>query len=163
MRMLMSHVHCNEIKFEVQEAKRLMSVRTTHLIYELEKETSTVCTMFWHVHVPVSRFQLVQISRKGGMNFLCVDVAAVVEIPGTLVSKKVSTYNLTSSISILCLFVDKYDFFVTSAINLEKWLEVLEVRLEIVIRVLHILVATMTLRLPFVTVSCNKDNKDCLR
>lgn len=71
MRMLMSHVHCNEIKFEVQEAKRLMSVRTTHLIYELEKETSTVCTMFWHVHVPVSRFQLVQISRKGGMNFLC--------------------------------------------------------------------------------------------
>ena len=163
MRMLMSHVHCNEIKFEVQEAKRLMNVRTTHLIYELEKETSMVCTMFWHVHVPVSRFQLVQISHKVGKNFLCVDMAAVVEIPETLVSKKVSTYILTSSICILCLFVDKYDFIVMSAINLEKWLDVLEVRLEVVIRVHHVLVAAMTFRLPFVTVSCNKDSKDCLR
>lgn len=107
-----------------------MSVRTTHLIYELGKETSMVCTMFWHVHVPVSRFQLVQISHKVGTNFLCVDMAAVIEIPGTLVLKKVSTYNLTSSICILCLFVDKYDFFVMSAINLEKWLEVLEVKFK---------------------------------
>lgn len=51
------------------------------------------------------------------MNFLYVDVAAVEEIPGTSVSEDVSTYNLTSSICILCLLVAKYDFFIMSAMS----------------------------------------------
>ena len=152
MRMLMSHLHWNNIDFEVQEAKRLMSDKLL-IWYELERETSTVLHIV--LACPCTGFTIPEYSHKVGTNFLCVDMAAVVEIPGTPVSEKVSTYELTSSVCILCLLVARYNFFIMSAINLEKWLEVLEVRLEVVIRVLHILVATMTFPLPFVTISCN--------